>query len=57
MGEMMGEIIRYRAGTDTGAVICPFVKRGIICSRFATCHTAAAITVDALFTSSGTMRP
>ena len=40
----------------TGAGICSLPNRGSICSRLATCHTAAAITVAACRASSGTMR-
>jgi hypothetical protein len=44
----------YRA--TTGAGIASLVNLGIIWSRFATCHTAAATSADACFTSSGMMR-
>ena len=48
------EPLRYRG--STGAGILSFGNRGIISSRFATYHTADAISAAAFFTSSGTMR-
>src|SRR5215831_769667 len=46
--------LSYRGATY--ASMFSLVNRGIIWSRLATCHTAAAISADAFFTSSGIIR-
>ena len=53
---VVGAVTVRLAGGAGSAGILSLVNRGSISLRFATCHTAAAITVTAFIASSGTIR-